>query len=177
MSVAWTGHICRTEAEKASSSSVFCAYNAQCWCEDWRVESSTLYVSQWKSRGTSLVIQWQRIHLPMQGTLVPSPGKIPCAAGQLSPCTTTAEPVLHRKRSHRSENPSTATIEQPCSPKLKKACAAMKTEHSQKKKNVQGMSLWGEIKSLKTDRAWTEELKRLVDVVKIDTVVMVNICG
>ena len=66
------------------------------------------------------------------------PGKSPRAARQRSPCTTTAEPVLHRKRSHRSENPSTATREQACLPNLKKACAAMKTEHCQKKKKCPG---------------------------------------
>ena len=43
----------------------------------------------------SLVAQWLRIHLPMQGTRVePWSGKIPHAAEQLSPCATTTEPAL-----------------------------------------------------------------------------------
>ena len=43
----------------------------------------------------SLVVQWLRICLPMQGTQVRAlVRKIPHAAEQLSPCTTTTEPVL-----------------------------------------------------------------------------------
>ena len=45
------------------------------------------------SDGISLVVQWLRIHLPMQGTQVRS-GKIPHAAEQLSPCATTTEAAL-----------------------------------------------------------------------------------
>ena len=45
--------------------------------------------------GTSLVVQLLRICLPMQGTWVnPWSGKIPCAVEQLSPCSTTTEPVV-----------------------------------------------------------------------------------
>ena len=48
--------------------------------------------------GTSLVAQWLRICLPLQGTqvraLVPWCRKIPHAAEQLSPCATTTEPAL-----------------------------------------------------------------------------------
>ena len=45
--------------------------------------------------GTSLVAQWLRIYLPMQGhRFKPWSGKIPHATEQLSPCTTTTEPVL-----------------------------------------------------------------------------------
>ena len=45
--------------------------------------------------GTSLVVQWLRICLPMQGTWVkPWSGKIPHAADQLSPCATTTETAL-----------------------------------------------------------------------------------
>ena len=48
--------------------------------------------------GTSLVAQWLRIHLPMQGRghgFEPWSGKIPHAVEQLSPCATTTEPVSH----------------------------------------------------------------------------------
>ena len=41
-----------------------------------------------------LVVQWLRIHLPMQGTQVqPWFGKIPLALAQLSPSATTTEPT------------------------------------------------------------------------------------
>ena len=57
----------------------------------------------------SLVVQWLRIHLPVQG-FDPWSGKIPHAKGQLNPCTTTTEPTRPRastphKRSHRREKP------------------------------------------------------------------------
>ena len=77
--------------------------------------------------GTSLVVQWLRTHLPMQGHMFePWSWKIPHAAEQLSPCATTTEPVHHtyrgcapqlpkpvclepmlrNKRSHRNEKPT-----------------------------------------------------------------------
>ena len=46
-------------------------------------------------KGISLVAQWQRIHLAMQGhRFDSSSGKIPHALEQLSLCATTVEPVL-----------------------------------------------------------------------------------
>ena len=47
-------------------------------------------------RGASLVVQWLRIHLLMQGRhrFNPWSGKIPYAVGQLSLCSTTSEPAL-----------------------------------------------------------------------------------
>ena len=48
-----------------------------------------------KNTGTSLVVQWLRIRLQMQGTRVGSlVWKIPHATEQQSPCATTTEPVL-----------------------------------------------------------------------------------
>ena len=45
--------------------------------------------------GASLVVQWLRIHTAMQRhRFDPWSGKIPHAAGQLSPCATTTEPML-----------------------------------------------------------------------------------
>ena len=42
---------------------------------------------------TALAVQWLRMHLPMQGQgFDPWSGKIPHAAGQLSPCATNTEP-------------------------------------------------------------------------------------
>ena len=73
-----------------------------------------------KNSGTSLVAQWLRICLPMQGGhgFDPWSRKIPHAAEQLSLCATTTEPACHNyrsahalepvlcnKRSHRSEKP------------------------------------------------------------------------
>ena len=47
------------------------------------------------TEGTSLVAQWLRIHLPMQGTQVQSlVREDPTCTEQLSPCATTTEPVL-----------------------------------------------------------------------------------
>ena len=49
-----------------------------------------------KEMRTSLVVQWLRVCLPMQGTrFKPWSGKIPHAAEQLKPCATTTEPVLY----------------------------------------------------------------------------------
>ena len=63
--------------------------------------------------GTSLVAQWLRIRLPMQGhRCEPWSGKIPRATEQLSPRATTTEahtlpePVLLNKRSHRNQKPA-----------------------------------------------------------------------
>ena len=88
--------------------------------------------------GASLVAQWLRIRLPMQGHgFEPWSGRIPHAAEQLSPCTTTTEPahlepVLRNKRGRDSERPAhrdeewpplTATGESPRT--------ETKTQHSQ----------------------------------------------
>ena len=52
-------------------------------------------VKKYSTVGTSLVAQWLRIRLPMQGHgFEPWSGKIPHAAEQLSPCATTTEPAL-----------------------------------------------------------------------------------
>ena len=47
----------------------------------------------------SLVVQWLRICLPMQGhRFDPCSGKIPQASGQLGLCAATAEPERHSER-------------------------------------------------------------------------------
>ena len=82
--------------------------------------------------GASLVVQWLRIHLPMQGTQVPAQvWEDPTCRGATKPMRhnywawalepvsrkywarvpqllkpTHLEPVLHNKRSHRNENPA-----------------------------------------------------------------------
>ena len=109
------------------------------------------------SSRTSLVVQWMRIHLPMQGTWVQSlVQKIPHAAEQLSLSTTTTEPslwgpwatttellcgnywnlctlgpVLH-KRSHHSEKPVHRNKEQSLLTATRESPRkATKTQHSQ----------------------------------------------
>ena len=89
----------------------------------------TIWHSQKKKRKkklaliwTSLMVQWLRIHLPIQGTQVWSLAwkdtrkDTSHTARQLSPCTTTTEatytrPLLHNKRTHSSERLPTATKE------------------------------------------------------------------
>jgi len=52
------------------------------------------------------MVLWLRISLPMQGTwFYPQSGKIPHASGQLSPCTTTTEPVHSMACEQQPEKP------------------------------------------------------------------------
>ena len=95
--------------------------------------------------GTSLVAQWLRIHLPMQGTRVPAlvredptcrgatkPVRHNYRACALEPAShnywahvprllkpVCLEPVLHNKRSHRNEKPAHCS-EDPMQPKINK---------------------------------------------------------
>ena len=113
-----------------------------------------------KLSGTSLVVQWLRICLPMQGTRVRAlVREDPTCRRASKPvyhnywaCTlepanhnywarvpqllkpTRLEPVLHNKRSHRNEKPAHHNEEQPSlTTKLEKNLrAATKTQHSQK---------------------------------------------
>ena len=90
-----------------------------------------------------LVAQWLRIHLPMQGTRVRSQvWEDPTCRGATKPLhhnywvhapqlvkPTRLEPVLHNKRSHRSEKPCTTNNTDPMQPnfflKYKKKILAM----------------------------------------------------
>ena len=86
---------------------------------------------------TSLVVQWLGICLPVQGwKLSHWPGKIPWAAGHLSPCATTTE--AHTLESPRTitrgastrRSPHTTTGEQPSPTSTRDSpCAAPKTQH------------------------------------------------
>ena len=88
----------------------------------------------------SLVAQWLRICLPMQGThgFKPWPGKIPHAAEQLGPWATTTEParlepVLRNKRGHDSEKPAHRDEEwPPLAATRESPRTETKTQHSQK---------------------------------------------
>ena len=71
---------------------------------------------QWRCKSTkaperaSLVAQWLRVRLPMQGTQVRALVQED-ATEQVSPCATTTEParlepVLRNKRSHHNEKPT-----------------------------------------------------------------------
>ena len=103
--------------------------------------------------GTSPVVQWISIHLPMQGTRIQLlVQKTPRAMGQRNPCITTTEPVLWRletalledtaRNLHstaRSQHRGRITHRSKSSPRLpkleKSLCKATKTHHNQKKVN------------------------------------------
>ena len=79
--------------------------------------------------GNSLVVQWLRICLPMQGTQVWSlDGEYPTCCGAAKPMhhnywsPHTLESVLHNRRSHCSERPYTSLKNSPHSPQLENTC-------------------------------------------------------
>ena len=89
--------------------------HVSCWaprhhCDPTRKESC--FFIQKPSSWASLVFQWLRIHLAMQGTLVRSWSREdPTCSGAVSPCSPTPSPraielMLYRKRSHHSEKPA-----------------------------------------------------------------------
>ena len=87
------------------------------------------------------MVQWLRIHLPIQGhRFDPCSGKTPRAAGQVSLCTTTTEAhttertVLCSERSHPKRIQPISTTENPPLTIRESPCAANKTQHSQNKK-------------------------------------------
>ena len=120
------------------------------------VQRSWVTCLQSSSQGwTSRVAQWLRIHLPMQGTQVPSlvwedltccRATKPVRHNYWSPQATTTEackprllklthlePVLRNKRSHRNEKPVHRKEEQPPLAATRDSPrAAMKTQRSQK---------------------------------------------
>ena len=78
----------------------------------WKLKASFKKSEFW----TSLVIQWLRIHLPMQGTQVQS------LVWEDPKCQPTAlKPVLRNKISHQNEKPEHHSKEQPHSPQLENA--------------------------------------------------------
>ena len=82
----------------------------------------------WWLRGKESVRQCRR-HV-----FDPWSGKAPQAAEQLKPGTVTTEPlepVLCRKRSHRSEKPEQQNQDEPPSPQLEESPTAPKTQHCQ----------------------------------------------
>ena len=118
----------------------------------------TRYRVFWKNRA-SLVAQWLRIHLPMQGTRVRAlVREDPTCRGAAKPvhhnywaCAlepachnywahalqllkpTHLEPMLRNKRSHCNEKPAHRNEEQPPLATTRESpCAAMKSQHSQK---------------------------------------------
>ena len=89
--------------------------------------------------GASLVAQWLRICLPLQGTrFEPWSGKIPHAAEQLGPWATITEParlepVLRNKRGRDSERPTHRDEEwPPLATTRESPRTETKTQHSQK---------------------------------------------
>ena len=99
------------------------------------------------SSGTSLVVQWLRIHLPVQGTWFQSlvqedptcRGAIKFVSHNYWACVpqllkpTCLEPVLCNKRSHRNEMPAYRNEEwPPLATTTESLRAATKTQRSQK---------------------------------------------
>ena len=97
--------------------------------------------------GTSLVAQWLRICLPMQGTRVQAlVQEDPTCRRATKPVSHSywacvpqllklvcLEPMLHNKRSHPNEKPAHCNKEQPPLTATRESpCAATKTQHSQK---------------------------------------------
>ena len=87
--------------------------------------------------GTPLEVHLLRTCLPMQvHSFNPWSRKIPCAAGQLSLCTTVTEPVCLRPlpysmRSHRNKKPVNLNEEQsPLTATRESPDTAMKTQHN-----------------------------------------------
>ena len=107
-----------------------------------------LNIKKERKRGTSLVVQWLRICLPIQGHgFDPYSRKIPHAKGQLSPCPTTTEPTccnygspcalepgLCNKRNHNNEmsTPCNQRVPAPLTKTRESPHTAMKTQRSQK---------------------------------------------
>ena len=68
---------------------------------------------------TSLVVQWLRIHLPMQGTWFnPQSGKTPHAVEQLSQCAGATGPVLQSPRAPQLLKPAGPRARAPQQEKL-----------------------------------------------------------
>ena len=113
------------------------------------------------SEGTSLVVQWLRIRLPMQGTRVWAlVREDPTCRGATKPIShnywacalepashnywalapqllkpTRLEPMLCNKRSHRKRSPCTATKSSPPPLQLEKACTQQQGPNAAKEKN------------------------------------------
>ena len=85
-----------------------CTLNKRAFCKRQvsrclRPPSQSTHGVRNNTYGASLVAQWLRIHLPMQGTRVRAlVRKIPRAAEQLSPCATATEPTSHSYWSPRA---------------------------------------------------------------------------
>ena len=98
------------------------------WSPSWQADKSEAI------SGTSLVVQWLRILLPMQGTWVsmPGPGRFHMPLGnkahapQLQSLCSRAPGA--KKGKHCNDKPTHATRESPC--------ATVKTEHSPKLKSI-----------------------------------------
>ena len=85
----------------------------------------------------ALVVQWLRLHLPMQGTrLSPCSRKIPHASGQLSRCATTTGPGLcNRRKIPQGAVPCTAARDEaPLAASRESFHTAVKTQHSRESK-------------------------------------------
>ena len=75
-----------------------------------------------------MVVQWLRIHMPVQGTWVPS------QAREDPTCLGATKPSLCNKRSHHREKPLRLESS-PCPPQLERATGSSEGRHSQKQLN------------------------------------------
>ena len=92
--------------------------------------------------GTSLVAQWFKIHLPMQGhRFDPWPGKIPHAMQQLSPWATTTKALVPRARAPQQEKPPqweahAPQRSSPCASQLQKSHMQQRRHNAAKTKKI-----------------------------------------
>ena len=142
-----------------------------CICVHHTIPSMFLWFENLKTKnwrlGTSLVVQWLRIHLPIEDMgFIPSPGRSHVARSKwthvpqlLSPtleptgCNSWAcrpqywslcarESRCHNRRSHVSEKPCTVMKSSPRLPQLEKACKQQwGTSTGKKKKGLKPESL------------------------------------
>ena len=99
----------------------------------WGRESGNSRIKTCRNR-TSPVVQWVRIHLPVQGTWIQSlvQEDFTCRRATKLPKPVRLEPVLH-KRSHHSEKPCAATRQRPpLSTTGESLHTATKIQHNQK---------------------------------------------
>ena len=115
----------------------YCCYRKLAWSQ------SLTTIQIW----TSQVVQWLRVHLPMQGTWTRAlVWEYPTCHGQLRSCTTASErvcddcgrphilePCAPEREATAASSPSPATREEPQRAAAgDSSCAATKTWHSQK---------------------------------------------
>ena len=94
--------------------------------------TASWYFKKWIS-GTSLVAQWLRIHLPMQGTQVQAlVREDPTCCGATKPVSHNCWSLCSTREAAAVRNPHTATKRSPRSPQLEKACVQQRRPNAAK---------------------------------------------